>query len=74
MGFWTRSNVELCLLATRGSPRRLDENVHSVVMAPVGRHSEKPEEVRKRIERLVPGPRLELFARKQAPELDGVGQ
>jgi N6-adenosine-specific RNA methylase IME4 len=67
MGFWTRSNVELCLLATRGSPMRIDENVHSVVMAPVGRHSEKPEEVRRRIERLVPGPRLELFARKQPP-------
>jgi MT-A70 len=33
-------------------------------MAPVGEHSEKPEEVRRRIERLFPGPYLELFARK----------
>jgi N6-adenosine-specific RNA methylase IME4 len=64
MGYWTRSNPELCLLATRGAPLRLDDNVHSVVMAPLGElHSEKPEEVRRRIERLVAGPRLELFAR-----------
>jgi N6-adenosine-specific RNA methylase IME4 len=37
------------------------------VLAPVGEHSEKPEEVRRRIERLFPGPYLELFARKPVP-------
>jgi N6-adenosine-specific RNA methylase IME4 len=36
-------------------------------MAPVGEHSEKPKEVRHRIERLFPGPYLELYARKPAP-------
>jgi N6-adenosine-specific RNA methylase IME4 len=41
--------------------------VHEVVFAPVGRHSEKPDEVRRRIERLVQGPYLELFARKPVP-------
>jgi N6-adenosine-specific RNA methylase IME4 len=36
-----------------------------VVIAPVGeQHSEKPDEVYRRIERLYPGPYLELFARK----------
>jgi len=39
--------------------------VHQVVIAPVGEHSEKPDEVRRRIERLLPGPYLELYGRKQ---------
>jgi N6-adenosine-specific RNA methylase IME4 len=63
MGYWSRSNAELCLLATRGKPLRLAADVHQVVMAPVGKHSEKPEEVRRRIERLLPGPYLELYGR-----------
>lgn len=66
MGYWTRANTEVCLLATRGSPTRLAMDVHQVVVAPVGAHSEKPDEVRKRIERLVPSPRLELFSRGAA--------
>jgi N6-adenosine-specific RNA methylase IME4 len=63
MGYWTRSNAELCLLATKGSPLRLNADVHQVVLAPVGEHSAKPEEVRKRIERLFAGPYLELYGR-----------
>ena len=72
-GYWTRANAELCLLATRGNPFRLNADVHQVVMAPRGRHSEKPEEVRKRIERLVAGPYIELFARESAPGWDSWG-
>lgn len=64
MGYHTRSNVELCLLGLRGSPERLAKDVHQVVMTPVGEHSVKPEEVRRRIKRLYPGPYLELFARR----------
>jgi N6-adenosine-specific RNA methylase IME4 len=64
MGYHTRANTEPCLLATRGSPLRLAADVHQVVMTPVGEHSEKPEEVARRVERLYPGPYLELFARK----------
>jgi N6-adenosine-specific RNA methylase IME4 len=64
MGYWTRSTAELCLLATKGSPQRLTMDVHQVVLAPVGEHSAKPEEVRRRIERLFTGPYLELFARR----------
>jgi N6-adenosine-specific RNA methylase IME4 len=63
-GYHTRANTEVCLIATRGSPRRLAMDVHQVVIAPVGEHSEKPDEVYRRIERLYPGPHLELFARK----------
>jgi N6-adenosine-specific RNA methylase IME4 len=64
MGHYTHSNIEPVLLATKGSPRRTAKDVHSVVIAPVGEHSVKPEEVRRRIERLYPGPYLELFSRR----------
>ena len=64
IGYHTRPGTEVCLLATRGSPLRLAMDVHQVVLAPVGAHSEKPSEVYSRIERLYPGPHLELFARK----------
>ena len=64
MGYWTRKECELCLLGIKGSPRRLNADVREVIQAPVGRHSEKPPEVRRRIERLVDGPYIELFARK----------
>lgn len=63
MGYWTRANAEICLLATRGSPARLNADVHQVVMTPRMEHSKKPAEVAERIERLVPGPYLEMFAR-----------
>jgi N6-adenosine-specific RNA methylase IME4 len=64
MGHNSRANAEVALLAKRGSPMRLNNDVHQVVIAPVGEHSEKPEEVARRIERLYHGPHLELFARK----------
>ena len=66
-GYWTRSNTEPCLLATKGSPPRLAADVSQLVIAPVGRHSAKPAEVHDRIERLVAGPYLELFARRVRP-------
>lgn len=67
MGYYTRSNSEICLLATKGSPLRLATDVHAVVMAPVADHSAKPEEVRRRIERLFAGPYLELYGRETVP-------
>ena len=63
-GFNSRGNVEAVLLAKRGSPLRLGADVHQVIIAPVGEHSEKPDETYRRIERLFPGPYLELFARQ----------
>jgi N6-adenosine-specific RNA methylase IME4 len=69
-GYGTRANSEVVLLgvpASRGAPLRLNADVRQVVIAPVTEHSEKPEEVRRRIERLYPGPYLELFARRLRP-------
>ena len=66
MGYWTRSNAEICLFATRGSPQRMAKDVSQVILSPVGEHSAKPQEARRRIERLLLGPYLELFARSPA--------
>jgi N6-adenosine-specific RNA methylase IME4 len=65
MGYWTRANAEPCLLATRGSPLRLAMDVPQVILAPVREHSRKPDETVPRIERLLAGPYLELFAREE---------
>jgi N6-adenosine-specific RNA methylase IME4 len=67
MGYWTRANAEVCLLATRGSPKRQAMDVHQVIMSPVGEHSRKPDEAQVRIERLLSGPYLELYGRRPSP-------
>ena len=68
LGFWTRSNAEICLLATRGSPKRQARNVHQLIVSPVAEHSRKPDEARRRIVALMGDlPRVELFARGAAP-------
>ena len=64
-GYWTRANSEVCLLATRGSPKRLNDDVRQAIIEPRRQHSRKPQCVYERIERLVDGPYLELFARQK---------
>jgi N6-adenosine-specific RNA methylase IME4 len=70
MGYWTRSNTEPCLLATRGKPKRINADVRQGIIAPRRQHSRKPDGVHARIERLVAGPYLELFARQRRPNWD----
>lgn len=67
MGHWTRANPELCLLFTRGKPRRLSRAVRKLIIAPRREHSRKPDETHQRIEQLVAGPYVELFARASRP-------
>ena len=64
-GCWTRSNAELCLLGTRGKPSRRSAAVRQAIYSVPGRHSEKPD-LHDRIEALVDGPYIELFARREA--------
>lgn len=74
LGHYTRANAEPCLLAVRGRMPVEDRAVNSVVISPRLRHSAKPTEVRRRIERLYPrARRIELFARDRAPEWDAWG-
>lgn len=71
MGSWTRANPEICLIATKGKPKRAAANVHSVVMTPIEEHSRKPAIVRDRIVQLCGDlPRIELFARQYADGWD----
>ena len=71
MGFWTRQGSENCLIAIKGKPKRVDAGVRAVILTPVGRHSEKPDEARKRIVKLMGDvPRIELFARQSTPGWD----
>ena len=71
MGYWTRSNAELCILATRGTPKRRCARVHQVVVSHIEEHSKKPQEVRERIVQLMGDiPRIELFAREKADGWD----
>ena len=71
LGFWTRSNAEICLLATKGHPKRQSAGIHQLVISPVEQHSKKPDEVREKIVALMGDvPRIELFARQQTPGWD----
>ena len=63
LGYWTRKRSEICLLGTRGSPKRQNADVDEGIWAPRFEHSAKPKAVYERIERLVSGPYVELFAR-----------
>jgi site-specific DNA-methyltransferase (adenine-specific) len=74
-GFTTRKNAEFCLIGKRGRSMRQDAGVHEVVIAPVMAHSQKPLEVRRRIERYVgTGLRMaELNAREEHPGWESWG-
>lgn len=75
MGYYTRSNAEYCLIATKGKGlKRKSRSVSSVIMTPIEEHSKKPDETRKRIEALYGDvPKIELFARRQADNWDSWG-
>jgi N6-adenosine-specific RNA methylase IME4 len=64
MGYSTRKQAELCLLFTRGKPKRLSKGVRQVIEAPRREHSRKPDETFARVQALYAGPYLELFARE----------
>tara|TARA_R100001591_G_scaffold37942_1_gene49265 strand:+ start:90 stop:638 length:549 start_codon:yes stop_codon:yes gene_type:complete len=71
MGYWTRSNPEMCLLATKGKPKRVSMNVEQFILSPRRKHSQKPDEIRDRIVQLCGDlPRIELFARQRVEGWD----
>lgn len=73
LGYWTRGNPEQCLLFTRGAPKRQSASVRQLIAAPRREHSRKPDETYERVEQLVKGPYLELFARNERPGWDAWG-
>jgi len=66
LGYWTRSNAELCLLATKGKLKRINKNVHQIIESKQREHSRKPDIIRQKIKDLMGDlPRIELFARQR---------
>lgn len=71
LGYWTRSNAEVCLIATKGHPKRVSKSVHQICDARIMEHSKKPAEIRNRIVELCGDlPRIELFARQKVSGWD----
>ena len=71
LGNWTRANAELCLLATKGYPKRRSASVHQIIISHIEEHSKKPDEARTRIVKLLGDlPRIELFARQKTEGWD----
>jgi N6-adenosine-specific RNA methylase IME4 len=66
-GHYTRAAHETCIIAVRDEKKWKPKvrNQRDVFHAPVGKHSAKPEEFYRIVERMVgPGPIAELFARR----------
>jgi N6-adenosine-specific RNA methylase IME4 len=71
MGYWTRKGAELCLLFTKGHPKRLSGSVRQLVSEKATIHSKKPDRIRDDIVRLMGDlPRIELFAREKTQGWD----
>jgi site-specific DNA-methyltransferase (adenine-specific) len=71
LGYWTRANSELCLIATKGKPVRQSASVSQIIDTIVEEHSKKPDIVRDKIVKLMGDlPRIELFARKKVEGWD----
>jgi len=73
LGYWTRANPEMCLLCTFRNPKRVDRNVDQLIVSKLREHSRKPDEIYSRIEKLVKGPYIELFARNTRKGWDSWG-
>lgn len=74
LGFWTRSNSEVCLIGTKGQPKRVSKSVSQICDARITEHSRKPAEIRERIVELCGElPRIELFARDKVKGWDSLG-
>lgn len=73
MGYWTRKQCEICLIATKGNPKRLNADVREVILRPTREHSRKPDDIYDRIERLVDGPYIEFNARQKKDGWDQYG-
>lgn len=73
-GYYTASNVELCLLGIRGKMRPISNLISQLVIAPRGKHSAKPPEVREKCVQLFGElNRIELFARERVEGWDCIG-
>ena len=71
VGYYTKSNCEVCLLGVKGRMKPVTNKISSVILSPRREHSRKPDEARERIEQLVGDvPKIELFAREEVKGWD----
>jgi len=73
VGYYTKSNAEICLLATKGKAHSLvkSNSISQIIKTPREKHSQKPNEVKNKIVQLVGNlPRIELFARQKTKDWD----
>jgi N6-adenosine-specific RNA methylase IME4 len=71
VGMWTRKNPEMCLLATKGHPKRINAGIRQLQKQLVREHSQKPDIIKDEIVKLVGDlPRIELFARQKTEGWD----
>lgn len=74
LGFYSYSQHEFLFVTTRGSCLPRSESlVPSLIIAPKGEHSAKPDLVYEIIEGMYPGPYIELFARKRRANWESWG-
>lgn len=73
MGRHVRAEHEAVIVAVRGKPKRLSFTTRSTFEAPVGRHSEKPDEFYRIVEAFCVGPRIDVFARCRRIGWDSLG-
>lgn len=64
IGNYWRLQTEYLLLGVKGGLTFLNHSQPNIVRGARTRHSAKPEQVRRMIEKVSPGPRLEMFARR----------
>ena len=71
-GFYTLSQCELCLVFKKGKiPEKAMSNIKQFLSEKLGKHSEKPKEIRNRIEQMFPSQsKIELFARQKTEGWD----
>lgn len=71
IGYYTKSNCEVCLIGVKGKPIKASNSVSSVIISPRQEHSKKPEQIRDKIVELCGDvPRIELFARQKTEGWD----
>lgn len=74
MGWYTRANAEICLIARRGKIKVIDNSVKQIIETTYKNHSQKPSIVRNKIIQLCGDlPRIELFARTKVHGWDTWG-
>jgi N6-adenosine-specific RNA methylase IME4 len=64
-GHWMVGQTEHAILAVRGTPKLSAVGVSTLLQAPTRAHSEKPQAFYDVVERMCPGPRLDMFARSK---------